>query len=347
VLSSSFSAPQLNDLVKLCHSIAVISLWNKSASGKLNLDLIGLHHNDLGYDCIADLFSRNEKGELIQLKTYFEGVPLDSVSDEALLAHLRRLVFSSVNQSLFRLFVEVDPSLAKILRNTKIAVNTLGNFVEVERFGEVCIAPTLCETLEHLDDIDPKLLESQLSGMLKGDERIPELLCKLSLYLRQQSDFKRLVSLVSVANIFRSLFSQAIEAETGDYESTADRELLIEEVLGVIRKVSGEVREEMLPKYVGRGRTDTETFAKYFAVIELHLADTIIGENGEDPSFYQALEALLPGLKFEEYRKTHKNILEYMAKTVRKRVLRALRIRYGSFNARRKKKPLVDSPQRK
>ena len=150
VLANAHSKRQLEELVSLCHSLAVSSIRGKLASGKINTTLLGLNDSDLAYDCIADLFQRDEKGTVLHLKTYFESFLVESESDELLLAHLRRLIFARVNQGLFRLYNEADPALGKILRNIKLAIHSLGNFVEFERFGESHIAPSLCDPLHEL-----------------------------------------------------------------------------------------------------------------------------------------------------------------------------------------------------
>ena len=149
MLAGSHSPAQLNCVVAVAHALATSFLLSKRSAGRLSV-LHGLNHSDLAYDCIADIFQLNEGGTYVQLSAYFAGINLKLASEEETLAHLRRLVFSKVNHGIFRLYSESDPVLAKILRNIKLAIASLGSFVELQRFDESCIAPSLCETNEHL-----------------------------------------------------------------------------------------------------------------------------------------------------------------------------------------------------
>ncbi|MFO7846740.1 MAG: hypothetical protein R6V27_09285, partial [Balneolaceae bacterium] len=52
---------------------------------------------DLAWDFIADLFQKNEGGELIVLAEYFKGRNLESLTDGDIQMELRRLVSSKVD----------------------------------------------------------------------------------------------------------------------------------------------------------------------------------------------------------------------------------------------------------
>lgn len=327
LIAGSYTQAALNETVAVCHALAGAFLKSKLATGRLNINLLGLNCHELGYDCIPELFQRDNTGNFVQLKAYFDGVAFDSVSDEELLAHLRCLVFSKVNQSIPRWYSEADPALSRILRNVKGALYASGRFREVERFGETYIAPKRCDTLEHLPDIDFDFLESQLSQMLEGNECTPDLLSKLCLYLSRQNEYSRLVPLVSVAAMFRSLFSQACEIL--DEETGVDGKLLVDEVLAIVRRICDEIRRQVLPRYVARKKAAEETLEKYFIVVEHYLHEKLVGEDATDCSLFERLEAILPGLTHAEYLKKHRNILEYLTKLARKRCIRILRERYG------------------
>ena len=173
-----------------------------------------LPHTDIAFDCIADLFQQNEEGRFVQLEAYFSSFDIANESDESLLSHLRRLVFSKANQVIFRIYNETDPSLGKIIRNIKLAIQSLNNFDIVTRFDETCILPSACETLEHLPAIKRNEFENQIRNTAHGTETIPQLLAQLSLYLRQQTEYSRLVPMVSVALVFRSLYqNQKVSAD--------------------------------------------------------------------------------------------------------------------------------------
>ena len=134
VVDGSQSPEQLNVVIRACLALASELLQRKCGSHRLS-ETLGLHGDDLAYDCIADLFQRDERGRLLQLQAYFLGVDLDQLSDAEVLIFLRKLVYSRVNQSLFRMYQEADPAFHKILRNIKLAVQSLNQFRELDRFG--------------------------------------------------------------------------------------------------------------------------------------------------------------------------------------------------------------------
>ena len=206
ILAGSHTHAQLNRLVAVSHTLANSFLASKATAGTL-VSVYGLNTSDLAYDCIAELFRKDTDGNYIQLFSYFNGLSLTTARDEEILAHLRRLVFSKVNQGVYRLYSEADPSLAKILRNTKLAISSLKNFTEVERFGEPCIAPSLCDTLEDCPAIEREFLEQQFIKHTTGREHIPELLAKLSLYLREQNEHSRIIPFMMTGILFRTIYT--------------------------------------------------------------------------------------------------------------------------------------------
>src|SRR5271169_1856494 len=185
ILAGSHSRKDLNRLIGVSHSLAASFLANKATTESL-ISVYDLTTSDLAYDCIADLFQEDGDGKYRQLQAYFAGLSISTSHDEEILAHLRRLVFSKVNQSIFRLYSEADPSLSKILRNIKLAIHSLKNFEELDRFGEPCIVPSLCDTLVHLPPFECEELEHCFLQVTRGNELIPDLLAKLSLLLREQ-----------------------------------------------------------------------------------------------------------------------------------------------------------------
>lgn len=313
---------ELNSLIAVAHALAVSFLRSKASAGKLNLPLIGLDIQDIAYDCVADLFQRDSSGICVQLKVYFEGLALDELSDQALLSHLRRLVFSRVNQGLFRLYQEADPSLGKILRNIKLCIRALGNFDEVERFGELYIVPTSCDTLLHLEEPDLERVRAELSKRMRGDERIPELLARLSYYLRGQEVHSRLVPLVGIAQVFRLLFEETpIESVR---EDSIEQELLIREAMETIKRICTEERRNAYVKYVRKKKVTKDVLDSYFKVIEQKLIEVAINRDGDSFSLFEGIKSYYPNLSREEYRQRHKHILEYLARQTHQRVLKEL-----------------------
>lgn len=292
-------------------------------NGRLNALVVGLNVKDLAWDCIADLFNRDQDDSYVQLEAYFKGISLSDVPDWELLAHVRRLVCSKVNQNIFRIYNEIDPALGKICRNMKIAIQSLGNFTEVQWFGEPVIAPALCETLQHLEPYDPEELEMELGADLKGNERIPDLLAKLCRILRGQERFSRAVPLMQVAYIIRSIYSE--ENAPQIIRPEIELKLSVEDAARIGRRVCSEVKDQMRPRYVGKDKIEDRMYDKLFNVVELSIIEAITGTDGQDISYYERLKTLEPSLTHDHYKKYFKNILEYIARRTREKVIMELR----------------------
>ncbi len=92
---------------------------------------------DLALDCVAGLFMRNEDGEFIQFRKYFQNnAPnLPELDDVEILVLLRRLVIKKTKQELSRIFKERDPEGAKIVRNIKVAIKSSTEFETFREMG--------------------------------------------------------------------------------------------------------------------------------------------------------------------------------------------------------------------
>ena len=140
LLSAHYSYQQTNEVIAVCHAIACAFLKNTIIDGSTKQVYLGIQRNDVAYDCIADLFQKDEKGNYLKLQAFFGSLDVQSLSNQEIFFHLRRIVSSRVNQGLFRIYQEADPSLGKIIRNIKASIQVVNNFNETERFGEIHIS---------------------------------------------------------------------------------------------------------------------------------------------------------------------------------------------------------------
>lgn len=142
------------------------------------------------------------------LVSYVAAYDINDFSDEETYFLLQRLVLARVRNGLFRLYGEVDPQLARILRNVKIAARSLGMFTGIDRLGETCLAPALCEIHQDLPPVEAADLTVWLAKGSSGNEFIPELLGRLCLLLRKQNTDSTVVSIVTIGIAIRTLYDQ-------------------------------------------------------------------------------------------------------------------------------------------
>ncbi len=310
-------------MISLCRKIALAFLRGKVGSGKLYTDFTSLKLNDLALDCVADLFSRDEDGTFTQFKSYFDGVDTGHCTDKELLSHLRRLVFSRVNQSMFRLYAEADPALGKILRNIKIAVQSLQTFTFVDRFGEPCIAPSMCEPLRHLPRYERPDLDDLLTSATSAGDNIPTMLTKISRALREQTDYCRVVPVMMLAQSIRGVY--AAPRPGPGHENNVERAISEQDVQTLIERNCAEVKEEYRKRYVGARAISEGFYNRYFDIICEYICHRFIEKDGDNFSLFEALRSGFPDLTKEEYTRTHKAKLEYLLRLTFKKTVNDLR----------------------
>ena len=323
VLLQEQTHTQLNHLIGVAHTLARVFIRTKVTETLRHARFQSLDYSDIAYDCIGDLFQQDGKGNLVQLEAYFRGIDFSNASEEDLLSNLRRLVFSKVNQNIFRIYNESDPSLGRIIRNIKLAIQSLGNFELVTRFDESCMAPPGCDAQEHLPVFERDELEVKLRETARGTETIPQLLAQLSLALRQQTERSRLVPLVSVALVFRSLYQNQLDAPV--QTTHIDDGFLSADARAIIRQTCERLKNETKAKYVGKNKVPASHFEYYFEVIEEHIAAKTTSDNGVDFSFYKGLKSHMPELTEECYYKQHKQKIEYLGRLAYEKAITLLK----------------------
>lgn len=323
LLSGKYTESHVSEVVRFSRVIAQTAVNGKISPLSANRGFIGLPVEDIAFDCIADLFQRRDGNDFVQLKTYFGGLSFPHISDEELTIHFRRLIFSKVNDGLFRIYNEVDPTLGRIIRNIRLAVRSLHNFDEIERLGQNCLCPVMVRRLEELPSLDIEALEVGLRTHTSNRMETPNLLSALSLFLREQTDYCRIVPLVSVAVVFRSVYMGAF----GDayVMRTPEDELLITDVRATITEVCNEVKAEFGPRYIfKRKKVSEDLFGTYIQAIEESLVRKFIGDDGHSDSLFEHLRTKFPNMGRRSYAADHKKLVEYLLRIANDRALRKL-----------------------
>jgi len=322
-VGNTLTIHQLNGLVALCHSMAAAALRRRIMPAMLDAGVHGTSYRDLAYDCIAELFEQGDDGELMQIRAYFQGIDRAAATDDQLLTHLRRIVFSKVNHGIVRFYSEADPELGRILRNIRLSVQALHNFTVVERFGDAYLLPAFSQSLEHLPSFDREELEAGLRREAHPDDHVPAMLAHLSRFLLSQSERSRFVPLTGVALAIKSLYLTP-GAEEPD-RVPAEDPFTVSDIMTLVGTACREVLGRMAVEYVETGKVEREMFRKYTEVIEKNVALRFTSEESDGRSLFSCLQAMIPTLSESEYRTRHRARLEYLARLAYKRSVEMLR----------------------
>ncbi len=330
IISALSSRPlqriELDQLVSICHDLALVRVKNRITAFSLQSRFQFSSFSDLAYDCIADLFLQDERGNHIQLKSFFDGTDLSIISDEQLLVNLRRLVFSRVQHGIFRILNEIDPQLGRLIRSIKLASEGLPNFSLVEKYGEMCLIPSSGESLEHLPAMDIEKLEMELAEAVNRENHVPSMLASLSRFLSRQTDFSRVVPVVRLAIAIRNRYVR--KHEDGEPVAVVDENLTHQEAGTILSEVSESIRRQGHEKYVIRKKIPATDFENYMSVIETMLTVKYVHAADGDASLFGCLQKFYPSLDRSAYKKQHRARLEYLYRIADQEANRRLRARF-------------------
>ncbi len=111
-----------NAVVRRAYQLALVRLRQLMNSGRLHLHSFGIPVEGVAFDCIAELFQRDEEGRFVDIADYFSGDrSMDLMDEDEARHHFRVLVFRKLQDGISRLYRENDPILSRLIRNIKVA----------------------------------------------------------------------------------------------------------------------------------------------------------------------------------------------------------------------------------
>lgn len=320
VLSNDYTVKDLRDLVHYSYSVVLPLIRKKIALGKLNLGMLGMREPDIVYDCLAELFQRDSRGRMYQLIHYFDQHQASpaTTSDGEFLRLYRILLFSQIQKNIIRLYSEVDPALGKIIRNIKEHVARNGEFDFVERFGETyLVLPG--EPLRHRTVVPPEELRKYFFSVARGNETIPQLLSSVKVMLAEQNSYQRILPLIPLCLLVKELYTAGVQAR--DFiDSSPEHSLDASAIAGILDEVVEELGRESFERYVKKNKRTERVVSQYLKAVRSILSDSVFEEKRDAASYYDLLFQLMPHLNKDEYASEHRSILEYLAKTGKRRL---------------------------
>lgn len=313
-------------VAEYCHDIAQTYLRFKLNKGEDYLLKVSLDREHLAWDCIAGLFERDSEDQYLVFKDYFEDYNLELLDDSEVEIALRRLVFSKVNDGIFRNFGSFDPSLRKIIRNVKLAVQDCERMELDQSNGEKYVQ------LEDLEDsslptIPPEFLEVRLFYRIKPNMTIPDVITQVCNILGQQSEYRDAIEVTQLAVSIRKVY-----ARMNDYarqEEDNFQKLFYEDELEMLIEKSIDSRKQDLnSSYVETDKLEQKLFSTYFQTVEEVLKDTFVEDNPNADTYFEHLKECKPDITKEEYREDHRQYLEYFIQKTRDDLIHNLKKEY-------------------
>lgn len=302
---------------KLCDEfrrIAVAYLRTKASRNNFLLQYLYNDIDDLALDCIADLFGREENC-FTQLEAYLSKNEIEGLKKSEVFTKIRRLVFSKVNEGLYRNYQKFDPSLSKIIRNLKRTLEEEkvdGAFYNTGT-GEIIFD----DQKPYLPDMPDEILEIKLSGCLSEIQNTVDAVKQLRDILVYQEEYSLKVPLVGFAIILRKVFAYRLEMEGDNPKSP----IFNEEELHVFVERSIEKQKNTLIKtYVHSGKIGKNHFNNYLlAAKDIIKADFI--KDSPREGYFEHFEFYFPEVSYRRYREEYRMVLEYLVKKIREQLI--------------------------
>jgi hypothetical protein len=316
-------ASAVRQVVRICHSLAISYLRQKAGARRFDSNFFGMSIDDLAMDCIANMFERDDRGNFVRIRSYFKGIEIENDTEEQLLIHLRRLVFTIVNDELFRIYRAQDPSLSHIIRNIKTSLKYIPEVIAERADGDVWLYLEN-ETPEEAERpiIPYEFLRLHLYARFSATMSLTAILMEIITIINEQDHYRKRYPITAIALLVRSLLATKVESGLVEYPS--DETLRSDEIRGFLHECVEEVRNRMHDCYVPAGKVTEKQYDAYFRAIEDILVAQYVNNDGFDRSFYDYVRSYLRRLSVSEYRRTHRSYFEYLVKLSRKELLKKI-----------------------
>jgi hypothetical protein len=323
ILAGVPSHRRVREVVSHAHAIAVTLIRSRISRVPQIRFVTPVSVADLAYDVIAELFERDHSGRLIHIAAYFGAMQLESMKDEEILIAFRRLVASTVKQSMFRLYRLIDPALGKILRNVKRALGNNPGLEQIDVFGEPTIAPKECDHLSELPRLTIEEFTEKLCREYSSILTTPDLISRIEQLLRDQEEHSRELAILDIALAIRNIRH---DMYVGDFlPGLNDPDPVSEDVSRIISECCRTLQTERLAWYVESGRIPLDDYRSYIAAVEERLVILYADGEQDSGSVMDSFRAQRPGLSIEEYRSRHKSTVEYLYRIASSRVTERIR----------------------
>jgi hypothetical protein len=309
------SISEMTELVYLCRSV-IDAYLNSTRRSITRLCLTqGLTITDLSYDCIAEIFARNEQNKFPQIEN-FTGVlrePLDVIPDNDLFLAFKQFLICITDAQLARLYAQSDPAGAKIHRNIRDTVKNSKLFRLERDFRGLILRPTI-DFAEHLEQYPREELERALFDRIDHQITTPDLLNIIYTILIEQHTYACSIPLVDIVQIFKKVYHGDLNVENCSCDISSES-LTQFEIDRVCSQIELSLKEKILLTYLARGKVDRKEAEAMFDTFKDLLEDWCNSEESQT-SIFNYFKQYLPVTE-EQYESLYRSKMEYLLKIAR------------------------------
>jgi len=283
---------ELNQFIATCQALSKVSLIHEIQNGRLNLNhslIEPTQLDDFALDCIADLFARDDQGDLFLLRRFFEP-QMDCLTRDpsSSLPALRQLIRSRVHQSLIALFCKVDIGGGKIWRNLSLVSKRDPEIKEFRFLNTLYYYFTESGKLEDPPSslnpfgqpVPDEILVSQLQDALHEHYGLPQVVRAVLIDNRKNPHYQHFISRGQLYNLLKQL-TNISQVELEDIENRLISQTDGTDGAGLtqynipIATLTAHLAEITRTKYHEKGKIDASQSHHYQQLMELYFTDLV------------------------------------------------------------------------
>ncbi len=295
----------------LAHARAYLRwlMWNRNYT----LVPLGMSIDDLAADTIAELVSEIDGEHMARLRRAL--LNLTSGDDAGLSPELalKAVVLRTVRLNLARVFMEMQPVRARLLRSLRRFAQSSPDIVRHEGVAGFWYSSADHDARLELPPAPQDVLHAMLNPPSTLVQPAPAVLKALLDSLRSFPELRQAIAEDDVLDITLTLLHTDQESATPVYprmpDEPEDALPLKEEALAALSSL----RTWVISAYVSRGKLRIEETEAMLTAAARYITDLA---RGEERGHYSYLRDLLPDLTHESYRAHHRNVYEYILRTV-------------------------------
>lgn len=283
---------------------------------------VGINRSeDLATDLVADLFQRDESGHFNRIRSLFQiECASETLTDDQFESFAKKRVIQIAKDSLFRLFKEADPSLARIIRNVKSRLKAHPQLELIALGGTRYVAPrgidsstgTLMTATE---------LASQLYSPGSNACALSECLERLvDVFMECDDRYAARVSVSTFALAVRRLNVELAESTSADSDCV-DKDLHTHDLLELVDKAVAKAIRPLEKFYVEKGRLEQATFTSVEQGVRIRVKSLIHDEGCDVRSNYDAMRFVSPTMTRQQFRSEYRNVFEYFPRLTRQQLM--------------------------
>jgi hypothetical protein len=312
----------INELVKLSRLLVIAYLRNSRQSISKLCRGHGISLSDIAYDCIAELFIKDNLNNYRNLNAFFTSFksPLIELNPLDVFLAFRKLLQKYTDARIAYFYSLLNPNGSKINRNIKETVIKSGPFILKNTYIGLILKVHENNESGSLPYLDLDELSNDLLARSYGNKKTPELLEILFDLIKSQNKFRKEIKLIDAVSIFKIYYgfiSEISENEGYEIDEIFSGNCIdnyeLEELCGIVLR---KIKEKIFVDYFAKGKlTKDQAEAVYCAIADIIYEWRKIGSNSD--SYYNFVSKYI-NLKHEDYYIFVKDKIEYLIKEVKK-----------------------------